>query len=45
MPRVGFEPTNAAIKWSKTVHAIDRAAIVIAGNGCLESRIVKLSTR
>jgi hypothetical protein len=29
MPRVGFEPTTPAFDRPKTVHALDRAAIVI----------------
>jgi hypothetical protein len=29
MPRVGFEPTIAAFKRAKTVHALDGAATVI----------------
>jgi hypothetical protein len=29
MPRVGTEPTISAFEWAKTVHALDRAAIVI----------------
>jgi hypothetical protein len=29
MPQVGFEPTIPAFKRAKTVHALDRAAIVI----------------
>jgi hypothetical protein len=29
MPRVGFEPTIAVFVQTKTVHALDRAAIVI----------------
>jgi hypothetical protein len=27
MARVGFEPTTPALKWAKTVHALDRAAL------------------
>jgi hypothetical protein len=30
MPQVGFEHTNPAFKWAKTVHALDRAATVIS---------------
>jgi hypothetical protein len=30
MPRVGFESTIPAFKRAKTVHALDRAATVIA---------------
>jgi hypothetical protein len=29
MPRVGFEPTIPAFEREKTVHALERAAIVI----------------
>jgi hypothetical protein len=29
MPWVGFEPTAPAFEWAKTVHALDRAAIVL----------------
>jgi hypothetical protein len=29
MPRVGFEPTIPVFERSKTVHALDRAAIVL----------------
>jgi hypothetical protein len=29
MPRMGFEPTTPVFKWSKTVHALDRAVTVI----------------
>jgi hypothetical protein len=29
MPRVGFEPTIPVFERAKTVHALDRAAIVI----------------
>jgi hypothetical protein len=30
MPPVGFEPTIPVFEWAKTVHALDRAAIVIS---------------
>jgi hypothetical protein len=29
MPRVGFEPKTPVFEQAKTVHALDRAAIVI----------------
>jgi hypothetical protein len=29
MPQIGFEPTIPMFEWAKTVHALDRAAIVI----------------
>jgi hypothetical protein len=29
MPRMGFEPTMAVFERAQTVHAVDRAAIVI----------------
>jgi hypothetical protein len=29
MPRVEFEPTIPVFEWTKTVHALDRAATVI----------------
>jgi hypothetical protein len=29
MPQVGFEHTIAVLEWTKTVHALDRAATVI----------------
>jgi hypothetical protein len=32
MPRVGFEPTIPAFERAKTIHVLDRAAIVI---GCI----------
>jgi hypothetical protein len=35
MPRVGFEPTIPAFEWAKTVHALDRAAIVIGPDSIL----------
>jgi hypothetical protein len=31
MSRVGFEPTNPVLEWAKTVHTLDREAIVIGG--------------
>jgi hypothetical protein len=30
MPRVGFEPTNPVLERAETVHALNRAATVIA---------------
>jgi hypothetical protein len=34
MPWVGFEPTIPVFEWAKTVHALDRTAIVIGFYGC-----------
>jgi hypothetical protein len=44
MPRVGFEPTIPAIERGKTVHASDRAALVIGEddivlNSTMRSRV------
>jgi hypothetical protein len=33
MPRVGFEPTITVLERAKTVHALDRATIVIGYQG------------
>jgi hypothetical protein len=35
MPRVGFEPTIPVFELAKTVHALDRAAIVIGFHSTL----------
>jgi hypothetical protein len=35
MPQVGFEPTMPVFERAKTVHALDRAATVIASSGFL----------
>jgi hypothetical protein len=35
MPRVGFEQTITAFERAKTVHALDRAAIVIGWMGII----------
>jgi hypothetical protein len=32
MPPVGFEPMIPAFEWAKTVHSLDREAIVIGSN-------------
>jgi hypothetical protein len=34
MPRLGFEPTIPVFERAKTVHALDRAATVIASITC-----------
>jgi hypothetical protein len=47
MLRVGFEPKIPVFEWTKTVHALDRAAAVIGMNiwinGSIPLRIINLS--